>query len=175
MAGEAGTLEFLAQQVGLALQPLQTQLTSANIIPFLAELGLQFPPQLLQPNFVNALNAGATAAGALPNTLTQLATDITSGNEAGIVQDGLQLIQEISKVISALQAIGTELSNIAGALPGMNAGEVTAFANNLAGNLLSYLLISYTENAQPGVVGVANLVAETRPAAAHFANLCHDF
>ena len=28
MAGKAGTLETLAQQVGLALQPLESQLTS---------------------------------------------------------------------------------------------------------------------------------------------------
>jgi len=158
MAGKAGTLEVLAQQVGLALQPLQTQLSSANIIPFLTELGLQFPPQLLQPSFVNALNAGATAVGALPNTLTQLANDITNDNEAAIVTDGLQLIQEIANVVAALQQIDTELGNLAASLPGMNAGEVTAFAANLADNLLSYLLISYLENLQPGAVGVANLL-----------------
>ena len=46
MASKAGTLEILAQQIALALQPLETQLTAANIIPFLAELGLQFPPQI---------------------------------------------------------------------------------------------------------------------------------
>jgi len=158
MAGSAGTLETLAQQVALALQPLETQLTSANIIPFLAELGLQFPAQLLEATFVNSLNAGATAAGALPNTLNQLATDIANGNDAGIVQDGLQLIEEIGNVITALQQIGTELGNLAGSLPGMNAEEVGTFAENLAGNLLSYLLISYLENLQPGVVGAANLL-----------------
>src|SRR5271170_4895754 len=119
MAGKAGTLEVLAQQVGLALQPLQTQLSSANIIPFLTELGLQFPPQLLQPSFVNALNAGATAVGALPNTLTQLANDITNDNEAAIVTDGLQLIQEIANVVAALQQIDMELGNLAASLPGM--------------------------------------------------------
>jgi len=158
MAGNAGTLEILAQQVGLALQPLQTQLTSANILPFLAEFGLQFPPQLLQPGFVNALNAGATAAGALPNSLAQLADDITSGNEAAVVTDGLQLIQEITNVVAALQQIGTELGNLAAGLPGMNAAEVAAFAADLATNLVSYLLISYLENIQPGAVGVANLL-----------------
>lgn len=158
MAGTAGTLEILAKQMGLVLQPLQTQLTSDNLLPFLAELGLEFPPQLLlETAFMSAVNVGATAAGAIPPLLTQLATDITAKNQAGIVQDGLQLIQQIGKTIAALDTIGTELGKVAGILPGMNAGEVTTFANQLASNLLSYQLISYIENTQPGLVGIANL------------------
>ena len=158
MAENAGTLEFLAQQVGLALQPLQTQLTSANIIPFLAELGLQFPPQLTsQSAFMNAVNAGATAVGQVPTLLTQLATDIENDDETAIVQDGLQLIQQFSTIISSLESIGTQLASIASSLPGMNAAEVESFAENLALSLLSYLLISYLEKAQPSVVGIANL------------------
>ena len=133
MSGKAGTLEILAQQVGLALQPLEQELASGNIIQLFAELGLQFPPNLLQPNFVAALNAGATAAGQLPGTLTQLASDIAADNEAGILQDGVQLIQQISAVINALEQIGTELNNLAqipGSLPGMVAAEVETFAQN---------------------------------------------
>lgn len=158
MGGKAGTLETVAQQLGLALQPLQGQLTSGNIVPFLAGLGLQFPPQLLTANFNNALNAAAAAAGALPATLGQLATDITNDNEAGIVADGLKLIQEIAELISALPQIGTEMQNVSGALPGLNAAEVTAFAQALPANILGYALIRYVEGAQPGVVAIANLL-----------------
>ena len=58
MAGKAGTLEVLAQQIGLALQPLQDQLTVDNIIPFLARLGLQFPPALTShSSFMNAVDS----------------------------------------------------------------------------------------------------------------------
>lgn len=158
MAGQAGTLETIARQIGLALQPLEQQLTSGNIISFLSGLGLQFPPQLLQPNFVNQLHAGATAAGKLAPTITQLSTDIDNGNEAGILQDGIELVQEIAEVIAALDQLGTELSNISASLPGMNAAEVNTFAQNLSSRLLSYLLISYLENLQPGVVGIGNLL-----------------
>jgi hypothetical protein len=154
----AGTLEKIGQQLGLALQPLESQLTSANIIPFLAELGIHFPPQLLQPSFTNALNTGATAAGALPATLTQLATDIEASNDGAILTDGLKLIQEIGAVITALEALGTELKNISGALPGINGAEATAFAEELATNLLSYLIISYLESVEPGAVAVGNLL-----------------
>jgi hypothetical protein len=161
MSGKAGTLEILAQQVGLALQPLEQELASGNIIQLLAELGLQFPSQLMQPAFVSALNAGATQAGQLSSTLAQLASDVASDNEAGILQDGLQLVQQISAVINALKQIGTELNNIAqipGSLPGMVASEVEIFAQNLPSRLLGYLLISYLESTQPGVVGVGNLL-----------------
>ena len=157
MPNPAGTIEILAQQVGLALQPLPGRLTAENIRPFLANLGLQFPAQLTaQPAFMNALTAAGTAAGALPGLLTQLATDIQNGNEAGIAQTGLQLVQQISTVIASLELVGTQLKNAAGSLPGMNAGEVTSFASNLAGNVLSYLLVSYLKARSPGAAGVAN-------------------
>lgn len=158
MPGTAGTLETVARHVGLALQPLKDRLASGQVIALFAELGLQFPPQLLQPSFVNALNAGGAAAGALPATLTQLATAIDSDNESGILSAGVQLISEIGAIITALEQIGTELHNISGGLPGLSAAEVDTFAQNLPSNLLSYLLISYLENLQPGVVGVGNLL-----------------
>jgi hypothetical protein len=158
MPGKAGTLETIARQIGLALQPLEDKLASGNVISLFAELGLQFPPQLLKPSFVNALNAGANAAGALPNTITQLSTAVDNDDETAILQAGAQLIQEIGTLIVALEQIGTELNNISGTLPGINAAEAATFAQNLASNLLSYLLISYLENVQSGVVGLGNLL-----------------
>jgi hypothetical protein len=159
MAGKAGTLEVLAQQVGLALQPLENQLTTANIISFLSRLGLQFPPAVTAPSgFMTAVEAGATTAGGIAPLLTQLATDIESDNETGILQDGLQLIRQVEKTISALEQIGTELNGIASSLPGMNPAEVGTFATNLAKNLLSYLLISYLRTVSAGAVGVFNIL-----------------
>lgn len=159
MAGKAGTLEVLVQQVGKALQPLQGQLSAANIIAVFAQLGLKFPPQLTaQAGFMNAVDAGSTAVGALPNLLNKLATDITNDDEAGILQDGVQLIQQIASIVSSFEQMGAQLANIAGTLPGMNAADVSAFSQALQGNLLSYSLIAYVENAQPGIVSVLNLL-----------------
>jgi hypothetical protein len=157
MPGTAGTLETIARQIGLALQPLKDRLASGQVIQLFAELGLQFPPQLLQPSFVNALSAAAGAAGALPATITQLSTAIDNDDESGILSAGAQLIQEIGTLIAALEQVGTELNSISGSL-GINAAEVSTFAQNLASNLLSYLLISYLEKLQPGVVGIGNLL-----------------
>ncbi|HEY3580504.1 MAG TPA: hypothetical protein VGK82_08170, partial [Pyrinomonadaceae bacterium] len=139
------------------MQPLEQQLAGGNVIQLFAELGLQFPPQLLTPAFVSALNAGSSAAGTLPNLITQLSNDIEADNQPGILQDGIQIIQQIAAVINAIEQIGTALRNISGSLPGMNAAEVTTFAQALPSRLLDYLLITYLENTQPGVVGIGNL------------------
>jgi hypothetical protein len=156
MPGTAGTLETIARQIGLALQPLKDRLASGQVLQLFAELGLQFPSSLVQGNFKTALDAAAAAAGALPNTITQLSTAIDNDNEAGILSAGAQLIQEIATLIAALEQIGTELHNVSGS-QGINPGDVEKFAQSLASNLLSYLLITYLENVQPGVVGIGNL------------------
>ncbi|HEY3840751.1 MAG TPA: DUF6603 domain-containing protein, partial [Bryobacteraceae bacterium] len=157
MPGQPGTLETLARQAGIALQPLETQLTAANIIPFLAQLGLRFPPQLTaQAGFMNAASNTASAAGQLPAVITQLTNDIAAGNDAAILADGLNLIGKIGAVVSGLASMGTQLEAVAGSL-GLNPSEVSTFAQNLASNLLSYLLISYLENVQPGVVAAGDL------------------
>ncbi|WP_429554232.1 DUF6603 domain-containing protein [Paraburkholderia sp. MM5477-R1] len=142
----------------MALQPLESQLTTTNVIPFLSELGLQFPPQLLaQGGVTGAMTTCATSAGALSGLITQLTNDIAADNEAAIVQDGIQLIQQIAKVISGIDQIGNQLEAVAGAL-GLNTAEVQTFARDLTSNLISYLLVSYLENIQPGVVGVGNIL-----------------
>ena len=150
MPGQSGTLETIARHIGLALQPLKDRLASDHAIDLLAELGLEFPPQLLQPAFVNALNSGATAAGALPATITQLTNAIDADNEGQILTSGAQLIEEIAAVTAAIAQIGNALKNLAGALPGMSASEVSSFADALPGRLLGYLLISYLEAVAPG-------------------------
>ena len=154
----AGTLEQLAQQLGMALQPLEDELTPDNIIPLLSDLGLQFPPALLTPAFKGSLNTASSSAGALTSTLTQLATAIDNDDDSAIVSAGAQLIQEIATLIGALEQIGSTLNGMAASLPGMNAAEVGAFAAALGSNLLGYAIISYLEGLQPIVVGVGNLL-----------------
>jgi hypothetical protein len=158
MAG-TGTLETLAQQIGRALQPLQTKLTATNVIPFFAELGLGFPSQLTaRPGFLPTVAAGGSAAGAFSALLTQLAADIAAGKDTGIVQDGVQILTQIGTLVTALEQIGAELESAAGSLPGMNAADVTKFAQNLPATIVSYLIITYLEGLQPALVGTANLL-----------------
>jgi hypothetical protein len=156
MAGKAGTLEVLAQQVGQALQPLGDQLSPDNLLPFLAGLGLQFPRELTaQTAFMSAASAGAVAAGGLPPLLARLAAAVASDDEAGILAAGLTLVQQIGATVAALERLGSELASIAGSLPGMDASEVAGFAATLGVDLLDSLLITYLRGLAPGAVGVA--------------------
>src|SRR6266403_2785588 len=159
MPEQAGTLETIVRHLWRALQPLEQKLTSGNIILLFAELGLQFPPELLTQDFLNSLQTGASAAGALPNTITQLSQAIDTGDEQGILTAGAHLVEEIGTVVSVLVQIGEQLKTMASNLAshGMDSTEVTQFAENLASNLLGYLIISYLEEVQPGVVGIGNL------------------
>jgi hypothetical protein len=159
MAAQTGTLEKLAQQLGLALQPLQVELTPSNIAPLLSELGLTFPASLsTQGQFSAAVNAANAAIGALSTGLTQLAADIAASDDAKIVQDGVKTIEAIGKTLSSFDQIGEELGKLAATLPGMNAGEVSAFASNLAVKLLGLSVMRYVEVNQPGVVTAAALL-----------------
>jgi hypothetical protein len=157
MASQPGTLEVLAGQLGLALSPLEQRLAQGNVLAFLAELGLNFPQQLLQPGLTGALQASATKAGALPNLIGQLSTAIQNGDSTAILQAGSQLIQQISGLISSLEDIGTKLRNAAGSLQGFNPGEVTAFAEALPSKLLGYMLITYLEQQAPAAIAIGNL------------------
>ena len=158
MPGKAGTLETLAQQVGLAFKPLPSLLAAGRIIPFFAELGLKFPPQLLQPNFVAALNATSAAASSLTTLLDQFDVHLSTDDQVGIGVTGGKLLTAITQVTSGLPQIGTQLITISGTLPGMNAPDVVAFAKNLPSSIVAYLLISRLENQQPAIVGIANVL-----------------
>src|SRR5262245_47377369 len=127
MAANAGTLESIARHVGLALQPIQDLFAPENVTQLFAELGLQCPPGLLQPAFKTALDNSATAAGALPNLITQLSNAVEAGDDIAIVQAGEQLVQKIVDTINSFSQVSTELGNLAGSLPGMNPAEVTTF------------------------------------------------
>ena len=156
MASQAGTLETVARQLGLALQPLETELAEGNVLQFFAELGLQFPPALLQPALKTAIGNSAAAAGALAPLLDQLATAVENEDLAGIVSTGAQVIQQVKTLISSFDQVATEVKNLAGSL-GMSSAEVTAFATALPGKIVGYMLISYLEQTIPAAVAVANI------------------
>ena len=157
MAGRAGTLETLARHVALALAPLEAKMASGNVAGLFSELGLQFPPELLQPALVAALEDAASASAALPAAVAQLTTSIENEAEAGIVQAGVAVVERVVAVTAALESVGTQLGLLAGSIPGVPAAEVSAFASELPGRLVGYALITYLEQHLPALVAVANL------------------
>lgn len=158
MAANAGTLETIARAIANALEPLANLLSPDTVTTLFAELGLQFPANLLQPAFQTAIGNSAAAAGALSPLITDLATAIDAGDDASIVKAGAKLVEQIGKTIDSFTQVATELNNLAGAFPGISSAEVSAFATSLPTKLLGYLLISYLEEQQPPIVGAGNLL-----------------
>ena len=145
-----GTLEFLALELGRALQPLADRLSSGEILDLFAELGLQFPPALQgQASFVNSLTGAGTAISNLSPLIDQLETAIQNEDVAAMASVALQVVNLVKAVAPALASIGTELNAVAGALPGVNAADVNAFAGQLADNLIEYVAVTYLEGYHP--------------------------
>ena len=158
MADNTSALAALARHLGEALHPLEQDLASGNVIQLFAELGLHFPPALLTPGFTGALSNGAAAAGKLPDLLADLTTAITNGNEGDIVTATVGIIEQVVKLVTAIEQIGNQLSTMSPATLGVSAGELSDFASHLPGALFGYAIVSYLERVAPGAVGVANLI-----------------
>ncbi len=158
MASSPGTLEALARQLGLALQPLQDELAPEHVLQRIAEMGLALPPTVLaNGGFSAALNQASNAAGALSSLITKLNDRIQNGDDPGIVATGAQLAQQIGATLTSLKAIGPALQ-AAGPLPGVTGAELASFADALPGRWLGRRVISFLADLQPSIVGIGNLL-----------------
>jgi hypothetical protein len=145
-----GTLEALALSLARLFQPLQEELQVGRIRVLLAELGMQFPPELeTKTAFINALNQAAAQAGRLPNLISQLITAINAENFGQISSAGLELFNAVKLLVENIKNIADELSSLGGTLPGISATDLNTFATNLPRNLVEYLIIRNLEGT-PG-------------------------
>ena len=147
-----GTLESIAIAVARFFQPLADELRAGRIRTLLAELGMEFPPELeTKTAFINELTKTATEAGRLPECVTKLITAIDNEQFDEIASKGITLFGTVRTLVEGFDTISDELKNISGSLPGVSAADVNAFANELPWNLLDYLLVTSIEST-PGVV-----------------------
>jgi hypothetical protein len=140
MPNETGTLESIAISLARLLNPLSERLAAGQVRVLFAELGLQFPPALEGVSaFMDAARSTAVAIEGLPQLTTDLIDAIDAENVADIVTKSLALIDVIRRVVQGFDTIATALKNAGGAT-GLPPGDVTAFANELPGRLLEYLV-----------------------------------
>ncbi len=159
MAESPGTLEQLTLVLGRVLQPLETRLAAGDVLGLLTELGLTLPPQLVaDQGFLTGIQTGAASAGALPDLIAKLTTAIEAEDGAAAVTAAGQVIQAGRSVVSSFSTIADALQAAAAGLPGVDAATVTAFAGELPGRLLSYLVIGFLESAHPVLASAAALI-----------------
>ncbi|NJN26167.1 MAG: hypothetical protein HC819_09410 [Cyclobacteriaceae bacterium] len=147
-----GTIESIALSIARLFQPLEEEFKKGRIRVLLAELGMEFPPELeTKAAFINALQKGVSDATLLPKHISDLIKAIEDEDFGKITNTGKSLFGTIKSLITNIDKIATELKNLGGSLPGISAGQLTTFANNLPKNLLDYLIVKNLEGT-PGLV-----------------------
>jgi uncharacterized protein DUF6603 len=159
MSQQAGSLQILIRELGRVLVPLKDRLAPPNVIQLFSELGLHFPPELLnQVPFTTALTNSVSSATALPTLLTQLSTAIDSNNAGEIVLRAATLGTQIDHVFDAVDDMAAKLKRSAGALPGIPPAAVMDFADHLPTKLFDFLVVTYFETKWPATTTVLVLL-----------------
>src|SRR6266850_878847 len=148
MATEAGTLERLSEELGLALAPLEDLLTADNIRTLFLELGVDDPPSLGgDPAFVQKLGDAVQRAIALGPQIEAVA-EAADGDDAGkIVSAAADLLETIIKLGIDIDAIATDIQRAAAGSGA--ADEMATFATVFAERLLGDIAIRYLETSHP--------------------------
>lgn len=162
MTTQPGTLETLAQELALALQPLEQRLAAGQAQGFLAELGLGLPASLAgEAQFAAAIASTVTSVAGLAPLIAQLVGAVAADNEAQIVAVGIQLLDQIAHALSGFAQMGTALDNAVASAAGMTAAqkaELQSMAQELAVRLLNYAVVEYLRSKASGVVPTLNLI-----------------
>ena len=132
MAGEAGTLELLARELGQALGALEQRLAQGNAEEFIAELGIRLPTTVASHGqFAGAIASTVSSAGALGPLVIELKNAIHAENVPQIISTGTELVNRIRQVLDGISQMGTSLDTAATAAGGLSPAqraELPAFA-----------------------------------------------
>ncbi len=146
MANKAGTLEIIAQELGLIIQSLNEELGA----DFFNLLGLRLPGSLAaEPEIKNAIEGITASSTAVSKLTAALIADINNEQVDAIAKSGKSLLEEIILFVGATKKTDEVLKNKA-----ENTGELTDdevnylnnFSDDFVRRLLDFLIIKYIEN-----------------------------
>lgn len=153
-----GTLEAIAIGLARLFAPLQEELNPGRIRVFLAELGMEFPPELeTRTAFMNALEGSIAKVTLLPEQVVQLIQAIEAEELSEITQIGIDLFGTIQSLVESFQTIADELRSLGGSLSGISVADLNAFAEELPKNIFDYLVVKNLE-ATPGIVEIFEFI-----------------
>jgi hypothetical protein len=153
MATAAGTIELLAREVAIALEPLQRRLAAGGVDSLFDGLGLRMPSGLSnQSQLANVLATTVSAAAELPDLIVQLTDAIEADDVVQVVTVGQAVLQKARQIIDAIPQISTGLNAAAAGFGGMTPqqlADIDAFAQTLPRRLLDLLVVEYIEARTP--------------------------
>ena len=152
------TIETLLLEVARAVEPLRRRLVAGEIELLFGELGLPAPDVVLAvPGVTTSLSQAGTAAGELPQVISDLAAAIEAGDDSGTLEVVVRAMPIVQSVVSAIEAVGTAVQAAANAA-GAAKTEVEAFASELPERLMGYLVATYLATSHPVLGGVGQLL-----------------
>ena len=158
MADQPGTLESLAEELGLALSSLEGALTPQNVAALLVELGLDAAPELTgDPAFTQTLEKAGQRAGALFPAIEALSKARETDDDHATVEALRLLLAAINDLVKALDQLSTDLVHATATLP--NATDLESFALTFVERLLAYAFIGHLELTHPFLRRILSLVS----------------
>jgi hypothetical protein len=144
---QKGTLEAIGLEVTKLFLPFKERIDAGEILQLLAELGIEFPLSLAEDaDFQEAVTGVANKVDQLVTTSKELTTAIKAEDDETSAEKLKQLIELIAGFVSDFQTIADKI-NSNGPYPGISDEELSDFLQDLAVNLLEYLLIDYLKSS----------------------------
>ena len=160
MAGEAGSVERIAIQIGRALGTLAQRFEKPDIV--FEDFGLR-PPEGFVDQFGTEIGAAIDAAADLPALVTTLtdAIEASDPDVGAIAAAGKALVDGITLTVQRIRELRSALSTVGGSFPGLTPDEqaqVAAFAQEFLERLLGSLVADVLRETFPRVFGAAELI-----------------
>lgn len=143
---QTGTLEAIGIELTKVFLPFKERVEAGEIMLLLAELGIEFPASLTNDvGFQGAVTGVADKVNQMLTLTKELVTAIKA-EDYGLSAEKIRALTElIAGLVDDFQTIADEI-NANGPYPGITAGELSDFVQDLASNLIEYLLINYLKN-----------------------------
>ena len=141
MSDQPGTFELAALELARVVGRVTSRLGEERALETFAELGVQFPEQLLiNATFNSARNSIVTAGENLSSQVAELEQAI-DGEEAGeIIAAAVKLASSIGQLIASFDQLVDALQSAGPSLPGITAQQVDDLVKDLPERLLDLLL-----------------------------------
>jgi hypothetical protein len=145
MADQRGTLEILAEDVGLALLPIEDMVSVDNLPFLMIELGLDQPGAIPNdPTLQQKLADAITQLLTLPQAIDDLVDAAKNDDTGKILSTVATIIEAIAKFAADADIVAEHLKSLAG-----GDAAIEAFAEAFTERLLEAAILRYVETQYP--------------------------
>ncbi len=149
MSTAVGTIEYLANELAALFDPLAQRAANGTADSILEWVGLR-PPDVstTADDLTSGIASLASAASALPDQITALATAIQNQDAVTVASAGQALVTQFALIVKAAGAVAAALQALStsGSLNPSQQAEMAAFAGEFVDRVLNRLFVEYLES-----------------------------